>query len=136
MQTRQMILRNLGIAAALIILLISSAWAVNYGELESIRNPLNPPGADSDYILDIDNLSSDIITTGTVSGTTVTGQIVVFTDDCNYITYTDGQIKLYVNCALEESWGTTTAPTANSLLMVNGTDSVLLVNGTDVILLQ
>ena len=104
------IIQKFGIPALVILTLISSAFAVNYGELENIRNPMNPPGNDADYILDIDNLSSDIVTTGNVSGSIVTGNTVSLVDSCNYFTYEDGQVKLYVNCVLEESWGTTTAP--------------------------
>lgn len=140
-----------------ILLFPQIALSVNYGELENIRNPMNPPGSDADYILDIDNLSSDVITSGTVSGATVTQSGVNLDDhflykdqndstDYNikvsrlqvdysnmYFDSTDSNtLKLYVAGTLAHTWAISGAA---SRMLLETADAVLMETG-DTLLLE
>ena len=63
----------------ILALIWTTSEAADFGEIEVVPNTFNPQlPTHHDLILDIDNLSSDVITSGTISGLTVrTNDLIV-----------------------------------------------------------
>ena len=59
------------------------SYAADWSELDTI---INYDTGKTDYILDIDNLSSDVVTSGTVSGVTVIGTNMTVYEELNVST--------------------------------------------------